>query len=73
MTENNQITFLDKFHDSGDATEVEKCAQYWSSNPEVTETFAHIQITTLSTEMNPARLENTIIRTFHLRGKKYFF
>jgi hypothetical protein len=44
-----------------------------SSNPEVTETFAHIQITTLSTEMNPARLENSIINTFQLRGKKYFF
>ena len=60
-------------HVSGDTTEVDKCAQYWSSNPEVTETFEHIQITTLSTESNPARLENTIIRTFHLRGKNLVF
>ncbi len=52
---------------SGDNEEIDKCAQYWPTDPNATESFGHIQVTTLS-ESTEDHLGNTTLRTLHLKG-----
>ena len=55
------------FDFTGDSEEIEKCGQYWPTDPNATESFGHIQVTTLS-ESTEVFLENTTLRTLHLKG-----